>query len=78
MTEDDTIRRVERLEEEIGKLCTIINDLNLTIALLNKTVENMAASEKRRTELRDKSILFIVGGFISAVVVWVINGGLIK
>ena len=62
MTEDDTIRRVERLEEEIGKLCTIINDLNLTIALLNKTVENMGASEKRRAELRDKSILFIVGG----------------
>jgi len=78
MTEDDTIRRVERLEEEIGKLCTIINDLNLTIALLNKTVENMGASEKRRAELRDKSILFIVGGFISAVIVWVINGGLIK
>jgi hypothetical protein len=78
MSEDDTIRRVERLEEEIGKLCSIISDLNLTIALLNKTVESMSASEKRRTELRDKSILFIVGGFISAVVVWVINGGLIK
>lgn len=78
MTEDDTIRRVERLEEEIGRLCATINDLNLTIALLNKTVESMSASEKRRTELRDKSILFIVGGLISAVIVWVINGGLIK
>ena len=78
MTEDDTIRRVERLEEEISRLCATISDLNLTIALLNKTVESMSASEKRRTELRDKSILFIVGGFISAVVVWVVNGGLIK
>lgn len=78
MTEDDTIRRVERLEEEIARLCATINDLNLTIALLNKTVESMSASEKRRTELRDKSILFVVGGLISAVVVWVINGGLIK
>jgi hypothetical protein len=38
----------------------------------------MSASEKRRAEIRDKSILFIVGGFISAAVVWVINGGLIK
>jgi hypothetical protein len=78
MTEDDTIRRVERLEEEIARLCATINDLNLTIALLNKTVESMSASEKRRTELRDKSILFVIGGLISAVVVWVINGGLIK
>lgn len=78
MTEEDTIRRVERLEEEIARLCATINDLNLTIALLNKTVESISASEKRRTELRDKSILFVVGGLISAVVVWVINGGLIK
>lgn len=78
MTEEDTIRRVEKLEEEIARLCATINDLNLTIALLNKTVESMSASEKRRTELRDKSILFVIGGFISAVVVWVINGGLIK
>lgn len=78
MTEEDTIRRVERLEEEIARLCATINDLNLTIALLNKTVESMSAAEKRRTELRDKSILFIVGGFISAVIVWIINGGLIK
>lgn len=78
MSEEDTIRRVERLEEEIARLCATISDLNLTIALLNKTVESMSASEKRRAELRDKSILFIVGGFISAVIVWIINGGLIK
>ena len=78
MSEDDTLRRVERLEEEISRLCATINELNLTIVVLNKTVENMSASEKRRAELRDKSILFVVGGFISAAVVWIINGGLIK
>jgi len=78
MAEEDTLRRVERLEEEIARLCATINELNLTIAVLNKTVESMSASEKRRTELRDKSLLFVVGGFISAAVVWVINGGLIK
>lgn len=78
MSDEDTIRRVDRLEEEIIRLCATINELNLTIAVLNKIVENMSTLEKRRAELRDKSILFIVGGFISAVVVWVINGGLIK
>ena len=76
MSDDDTLRRVERLEEEISRLCATINELNLTIVVLNKTVENMSASEKRRTELRDKSLLFIVGGFISAAVVWIVNGGL--
>lgn len=78
MAEDDTLRRVERLEEEISRLCTTINELNLIIAILNKTVENMGAAEKRRTELRDKSILYVIGGLISAAVVWVINGGLTK
>ena len=78
MSEDDTLRRIEKLEEEIARLCLTISELNLTIAVLNKTVESMSAAEKRRAELRDKSMLFIVGGFIAAAVVWVINGGLIK
>lgn len=78
MSEEDTLRRVERLEEEISRLCATINELNLTIAILNKTVESMSASEKRRTELRDKSVLYVIGGVISAALVWVINGGLTK
>lgn len=78
MSEEDTLRRIEHLEEEISKLCATIAELNLTIAVLNKTVESMSAAEKRRAELRDKSVLFIVGGFISAAVLWVINGGLVK
>lgn len=78
MSEEDTLRRVERLEEEISRLCATINELNLTIAILNQTVESMSASEKRRTELRDKSVLYLIGGVISAALVWVINGGLTK
>ena len=78
MSEDDTLRRIEKLEAEIERLCDTISELNLTIVVLNKTVESMSASEKRRAELRDKSVLFIIGGFISAAVVWIINGGLIK
>lgn len=78
MSEEDTLRRIEKLEAEIERLCNTISELNLTIVVLNKTVESMSAAEKRRAELRDKSVLFIVGGFISAAVVWIINGGLIK
>jgi uncharacterized coiled-coil protein SlyX len=78
MSEEDTVRRIEKLEEEISRLCATINELNLTIVVLNKTVESMSLAEKRRSELRDKSILFVVGGIISAVLGWVISGGLIK
>jgi len=78
MSEEDTLRRIEKLEAEIERLCDTISELNLTIVVLNKTVESMSAAEKRRAELRDKSVLFIIGGFISAAVVWIINGGLIK
>ena len=78
MSEEDTLRRIEKLEEEISRLCATINELNLTIVVLNKTVESMSIAEKRRAELRDKSILFVVGGVISAVLGWVISGGLIK
>ena len=78
MSEEDTLRRIEKLEAEIERLCDTISELNLTIVVLNKTVESMSAEEKRRAELRDKSVLFVIGGFISAAVVWIINGGLIK
>ena len=78
MSEEDTLRRIEKLEEEISRLCATINELNLTIVVLNKTVESMSLAEKRKAELRDKSILFVVGGVISAVLGWVISGGLIK
>lgn len=78
MSGEDTLRRIEKLEEEISRLCATINELNLTIVVLNKTVESMSLAEKRRSELRDKSILFVVGGIISAVLGWVISGGLIK
>jgi uncharacterized coiled-coil protein SlyX len=78
MGEEDTLRRIEKLEEEISRLCLTINELNLIIAVLNKTVENMSVIERRRSELRDKSILFVVGGIISAVLGWIVSGGLIK
>lgn len=76
MSDQDTLRRVERLEEEISKLATTISALNTTIAVLNTTVGQMTEAESRRAALRDKTLLFVVGGFISAVIAWVIKGGL--
>jgi len=73
---DDLEMRVERLEASHDDLEASINKLNTTIALLNQTVEIMAKNEEKRQQLLDRSVLFVVGGFISAVVAWVVRGGL--
>ena len=76
MSEGDTLRRVDKLEEEISRLVGIISELSTAIAVLNKTVESMSQAEQRRAALREKTILFVIGGFISAGIAWVVGGGL--
>jgi len=76
MTGVDLERRVARLEENHDHLETSLNQLNTTIALLNQTVETMAKNEEKRAQLLDRSFLFVIGGFISAIVAWVVRGGL--
>ena len=76
MSNDDLERRLSKLEESHDDLEASIVQLNTTIALLNQTVEIMAKNEEKRQQLLDRSVLFVVGGFISAVVAWVVRGGL--
>lgn len=76
MSAEDLERRVSKLEASHDDLETSIIQLNTTIALLNQTVEIMAKNEEKRQQLLDRSVLFVVGGFISAVVAWVVRGGL--
>jgi len=76
MSTEDLERRVSKLEEANDHLEKSIIQLNTTIALLNQTVETMAKNEEKRQQLLDRSVLFVIGGFISAVVAWVVRGGL--
>ena len=76
MSQEDFNRRLTKLEQSKEDLEGSINDLNTTIALLNQTVETMAESEEKRQQFLGKTLLFVVGGLISAVVAWVIRGGL--
>lgn len=76
MSEEDLERRLAKLEQSQDHLEASIVQLNTTIALLNQTVETMAKNEEKRQQLLDRSVLFVVGGFISAVVAWVVRGGL--
>jgi DNA repair exonuclease SbcCD ATPase subunit len=73
---EDLIRRVERLEETQDEFSDAIHQLNTTVALLNKTVEMMTKAEEKREAIRSRGLLFIVGGFVSAVITWIVSGGL--
>jgi len=66
---DEYSRRLDKLE-------SAISELNTTIALLNQSLEGLIDKEQKRQMMRDRSILFVVGGFISATVAWIIRGGL--
>jgi prefoldin subunit 5 len=74
MTQEE--RRLEKLEAAYVKLEDNISELNTTIALLNQSLDNILLKEEKRQQMRDRSVLFVVGGFISAFVAWVVRGGL--
>jgi|TARA_R100000081_G_C4771763_1_gene145996 hypothetical protein len=76
MSQEDFKRRISRLEESHETLEDSLNKLNTTIALLNQTVEAMAKREEKRQQFMDRTILFVVGGIISAFIAWVVRGGL--
>lgn len=76
MSQEDLERRLVKLEEAYNNLESTIINLNTTLALLNQTVGNISKAEEKRQQLIDRSLLFVVGGFISATVAWVIRGGL--
>lgn len=76
MNPDDLEKRVEKLESSLEGLKSSVHELNTTIALLNQTVEIMSKNEEKRQQMLDRSVLFIIGGFISAIVAWVVRGGL--
>jgi len=76
MSDEDLRRRLGNLESSHQTLEESLNQLNTTIALLNQTVETMSKSEENRRQFVDRAVLFGVGGLISAVVAWIVRGGL--
>lgn len=69
-------RRIAKLEDSHNTLEASITNLDKTIALLHQTVETMAKNEEKKKAMLDKGLLFIVGGFITAFIAWIVRGGL--
>ncbi len=69
-------KRVDKLEVDIGGLRSTIAELRVTLALLNQTLNQLMQVEEARKAAKDRTIMFVIGGFITAAVAWVVRGGL--
>jgi prefoldin subunit 5 len=69
-------KRVDKLELDVGGLRSTIADLQVTLALLNQTLNQLRQVEEKRSAAKDRTIMFIVGGFITAIIAWIVRGGL--
>lgn len=79
----EILRRIDKLENTVeslratdSRIDQTLSELNTTLALINQTVDSMSERDAQRRALTTKIIMFIVGGFLTAIVAWIVNGGL--
>lgn len=84
MTDTDLQLRMARVEEEVRDLYTLTDSfrdttaqLTITIALLEQTIKNVQEVEAQRGAFHQRVSFFVIGGVISAVMAFVIKGGLV-
>ncbi len=84
MTESDLQLRMARIEKEVEDLYVLLeklrdtsSDLTVTIALLEQTIRTVQEVENQRGSFNQKVAFFVIGGAISAVMAFVIKGGLV-
>jgi len=64
------------LKKEQAELYELSHQLKTQLALLTQTIEELNKREASRRSVGERVTMFIVGGFIAAVVSWVVRGGL--
>lgn len=69
-------RRIDKLEESQEAFEDTLARLVTTVALFEQTVQSMAKREEKRDQFYERTLLFAIGGLISAVIAWVVRGGL--
>ena len=75
--DEDTSRRIEKLEVDLDELYSVVSSLSTNTALLTQSLELMTKTQDRRNQIFDKVSMVAVGVVVSAVVTWVIRGGLV-
>lgn len=69
-------KRADKLELDVGGLRSTIAELQVTLALLDQTLNQLRRVEEKRNAAKERTIMFVVGGFITAIIAWVVRGGL--
>lgn len=74
----DVTKDIAEIGNKVQNLDTNLTQLNLTLRLLEQTVKAITSLQEERKQFSTRVQYFIIGGFISAVVAFVIRGGLIS
>lgn len=65
------------ISSRVQSLDTNLTQLNLTLSLLEQTVKAITGLQEERRQFSTRVQYFIIGGFISAAVAFILGGGLI-
>ena len=77
MSSDDLHLRVARVEKETENFRETIAKLTVTLALLEQTMRSIREVEAQRGSFNQRIVFFALGCIISAVMTFIIKGGLI-
>jgi prefoldin subunit 5 len=73
----DVTKDLAEISNRVQSLDTNLTQLNLTLSLLEQTVKTITALQEERRQFSNRVQYFIIGGFISAAVAFILGGGLI-
>tara|TARA_R110002153_G_scaffold160055_1_gene312372 strand:- start:372 stop:632 length:261 start_codon:yes stop_codon:yes gene_type:complete len=73
----DVTKDLTEIGNRVQSLDTNLTQLNLTLSLLEQTVKAITALQEERRQFSTRVQYFIIGGFISAAVAFILGGGLI-
>lgn len=85
MTDNNILElKLQEISKDVGELTSKVQaqeltlaQLNITISLLDQTVKTMSSLQEERKQFMNRVQFFVIGGFISALVAFIIGGGLV-
>ena len=73
---EEVTKDLQEMAKRVRYLDNSLSQLNLTLSLLEQTVKTITSLQEDRKQFTNRIQYFIIGGFISAAVAFVLSGGL--
>tara|TARA_B110000858_G_C17687919_1_gene419864 strand:- start:504 stop:767 length:264 start_codon:yes stop_codon:yes gene_type:complete len=74
---EEVTKDLQEMAKRVRYLDSSLSQLNLTLSLLEQTVKTITSLQEDRRQFTNRIQYFIIGGFISAAVAFVLSGGLV-